>query len=178
MTLDPSTLYARNHNAMRAALSALVEDLTADAFVRRGAIRRASLEAAQAALEADSQLPRCCSDNHGATGCDALPDELWQCAGCERWFCLDEGGDDSGEDLCDDCRDEDDDKPRLTFIVEDATVFRHFANEADATVVREDIQSVNGSRFEQDGAFIYAVVNDPDAAVRELEASGYDVVMR
>lgn len=63
------------------------------------------------------------------------------------------------------------DKPRGTWKLEDGLFSYHAATEAEALELREELQSLGGSRVERDGAFLYSKVSSSDY---EDEADGYE----
>ncbi len=67
----------------------------------------------------------------------------------------------------------------VEYISEDGdsyTAFCYCDNEEQAKRVREELQSIAGSTIEGDGAFLYALVSDPQEAREELEEAGYDTI--
>jgi len=44
--------------------------------------------------------------------------------------------------------------------------------------IKADVQSIGGSRLEQDENFLYTIIDDAESAAKELREAGYKVVMR
>jgi len=53
------------------------------------------------------------------------------------------------------------------------SLYRYCASHVEASQICEDLQSLDGSSLEQDDTYIYVIVSDLGAALKEAEEAGY-----
>jgi hypothetical protein len=66
---------------------------------------------------------------------------------------------------------------KITWTIDDTTAHVYCRSEKAAKALKDRVQSVDGCNVEQDGDFVYVMLNDEngDAAEAELLAAGFDV---